>query len=52
VLGKPQDLAKALSQDVALGFTQQGLPALFERDQATISRWLRNDAPTIQEVGG
>ncbi len=44
LLGRKQDLARALMSDPDLGFTQHTLGALLDRDQATISRWLRTDS--------
>lgn len=47
ILGKPQELVKALLQQAELGFTQQNLAQLFGRDQGTISRWLKADTPVV-----
>lgn len=38
-----QELARTLHAEPGLDFTQQNLAALFRRDQATISRWLRTE---------
>jgi SpoVK/Ycf46/Vps4 family AAA+-type ATPase len=48
ILGKPQELARALASEADLGFTQHNLAELFRRDQGTISRWLKPEAPTAQ----
>jgi len=39
--GRPQELAKTLNDDGDLRYTQQNLAELFQRDQGTISRWIR-----------
>jgi SpoVK/Ycf46/Vps4 family AAA+-type ATPase len=49
LLGSKQDLARALMAEPELGFTQQILGTLLERDQATISRWLRAEPVTAQK---
>jgi SpoVK/Ycf46/Vps4 family AAA+-type ATPase len=49
ILGKPQDLARALASRTELGFTQHDVAQIFDRDQTTISRWLKSDSPATHQ---
>jgi SpoVK/Ycf46/Vps4 family AAA+-type ATPase len=40
---RPEDLARTLIEHAQLGFDQTDLAALFGRDKATISRWLKRE---------
>jgi MoxR-like ATPase len=44
ILGRPQELARALATYEGSGFTQHDLAQIFNRDQTTISRWLKAEA--------
>lgn len=45
MLGEPESLAKMLADDADTDFTQLELAHMLQRDQSTISRWLKRNTP-------
>jgi hypothetical protein len=49
LLSKPQDIARQIMDTPGLGLTQNDIGAILGKDQATISRWLKNDISSEKE---
>jgi SpoVK/Ycf46/Vps4 family AAA+-type ATPase len=50
LLAQPQDIARQIMTTPELGLTQHDVGVILGKDQATISRWLKNDASTDKEI--
>lgn len=50
LLATPQDIAYQIMTKPELGLTQHDIGAILGKDQATISRWLKNEANTDKEI--
>jgi hypothetical protein len=46
LLASPQEISRRILAEPGLGLTQQDVGKLLGKDQATISRWLKNDSVT------
>jgi SpoVK/Ycf46/Vps4 family AAA+-type ATPase len=45
IIGEPESLAKLLAEDTDTDFTQLELAHMLQKDQSTISRWLKRSSP-------
>lgn len=50
LLAPPQDIARRIMTTPELGLTQHDVGVILGKDQATISRWLKNEASADKEI--